>query len=160
MRWALTGTVLQNSTDDCFAALAFLRAAPLDDPGTFKRCVSRRVDQGGDSAEAGLKLLRRALAPLTLQRSNALLRGRLPPRTTLVKTVTLAPGSPAARGYGALFHSTQVVIKALSAAGDKALLSNCACLVLSFPQRPPQLLLLLLLLRQPLRPWQRYLNHY
>ena len=127
VRWALTGTVLQNGTDDCFAVLAFLRAAPLDDFKTFRARVSRRVSQTEDPAEAdaGLALLRRVLAPLAFQRSNRLLKDRLPGRTTLVKRVALSPGSPAAAAYGALFHSTQVVIQALSAAGDKALLSNC-----------------------------------
>ena len=70
---------------------------------------------------------------LAFQRSNRLLlKGRkLPARMTLVKRVALPPGSPASLAYGALFHSTQVVINALSAAGDKALLSNCELVVMS-----------------------------
>ena len=113
VKWALTGTIIQNGPDDCYSLLRFLRVQPVNDHPIFSASISKPIKQGDPT---GLSLLRLILTGITMRRSNDILANSLPPRTTLLAKV---PFSSVERGaYDNLFKSALVAVEALAASGD------------------------------------------
>ncbi|KAL7298979.1 hypothetical protein TKK_0008077 [Trichogramma kaykai] len=56
-RWVLTGTPIQNSVDDFYALLKFLKCEPFDNWSVWRRWVSNRNETGGQRLTVLIKAL-------------------------------------------------------------------------------------------------------
>ena len=75
-RWCLTGTPMQNSIDDLFSLIVFLRHQPWSEPRWWHKVVRRKIvgdNNGDDSFNPDLrrKGLRLVLEPVMLRRTKA-----------------------------------------------------------------------------------------
>lgn len=92
IHWALTGTPLQNSIDDVYPILKFLKVAPFDVYEFFKANIKRPLEGGSDHAVARLQAL---LSSITMRRTkthkmrNGTSIVQLPKRTEIVHRVDL-----------------------------------------------------------------------
>ena len=68
-RWAVTGTPIQNSIDDAFSLIHFLRVSPWDEYTVWHKRILRPLLEKGDVA--ALNTLHRLLAPRLLRRTKA-----------------------------------------------------------------------------------------
>jgi SNF2 family DNA or RNA helicase len=77
-RWCVSGTIIQNSLDDVFGIMKFLRHEPWSLPAFWKAAITKPMTSASDGGitedqEAGLKTaldrVRRLLAPLMLRRT-------------------------------------------------------------------------------------------
>lgn len=107
LRWALTGTPIQNSAGDVYGVLAFLGAQPLNEPQIFNRAVARPIREGD---RAGLARLRLLLKTISLRRPKSVLGAELPPKTIVVQKVVF--DLPHRESYSTLFDSARVAIAA------------------------------------------------
>lgn len=107
LRWALTGTPIQNSAFDVYGVLAFLGAPPLNEPQIFNRAIGRPIREGDP---AGLARLRLLLMTISLRRPKSVLGAELPKKTIQVQKVIL--DQPHRECYGALFDSARVAVAA------------------------------------------------
>ncbi|ORZ01384.1 SNF2 family N-terminal domain-domain-containing protein [Syncephalastrum racemosum] len=70
-RWCLTGTPLQNSADELYSLIRFLRVQPLCDYPTFRRSISRPLADG--DVKIALDRLKAVLMAVMLRRTKQLL---------------------------------------------------------------------------------------
>ncbi|TBU59783.1 SNF2 family N-terminal domain-containing protein [Dichomitus squalens] len=82
-RWCLTGTPMQNSVEEIYSLIKFLRISPLNDWGTFNTSIAKPVKAG--KPVRALKRLQVVLRAIMLRRTKAtLINGKpiieLPPR--------------------------------------------------------------------------------
>jgi DNA repair protein RAD5 len=71
-RWCVSGTIIQNSLDDVYALLAFLRHEPWCHKSFWKAAIStklRSAESSPDDKQEGLDRVRRLLAPIMLRRT-------------------------------------------------------------------------------------------
>ena len=68
-RWCLTGTPLQNSIDDLYSYLRFLKHQPLSTYSKFKTIIKDPIT--GKDPERGFQRLQTYLAPILLRRTKA-----------------------------------------------------------------------------------------
>ena len=106
-RWCLTGTPLQNSLEDIYPLLAWLRVAPWRSFGYFRQNILQKLESG-----VGLDNAQSMLKPLMLRRTKAMRdsQGRplveLPVRVNKVVQIALAPEEK--DFYTALFWQTKL----------------------------------------------------
>lgn len=86
IRWALTGTPLQNSLRDLRGLLMFLKVNPLDNVSLFQRIIERPVNNGDPE---GLRRLKVLVNTLALRRTKDTERKGAPLVTLPSKTVFL-----------------------------------------------------------------------
>ena len=67
-RWCVSGTIIQNSLDDAFALLKFLRHEPWCEGGFWKAAIGKVEDR-----EIALDRVKRVLQPIMLRRTKATL---------------------------------------------------------------------------------------
>jgi DNA repair protein RAD5 len=67
-RWCVSGTIIQNTLDDAFALLKFLRHEPWCEHGFWKAAIGKVEDR-----EVALDRLKRVLQPIMLRRTKATL---------------------------------------------------------------------------------------
>jgi len=72
-RWCLTGTPVQNNSDDIGALFAFLRIFPFDRLGTFRRYVTNLWHESGSRKLEGQQNLATLLDSICLRRTKGLL---------------------------------------------------------------------------------------
>jgi len=124
-RWAVTGTPLQNSVDDVFGLLHFLRVDPWSDYLFWSKVISKPYERGEEGA---LQMLQAILQPLLLRRTkdtqtkegNPIIT--LPPRHT--EMCMLEPSEEERDFYSAIYDKTKTKFDAFVAQGK--LLSNYA----------------------------------
>ena len=71
-RWCVSGTIIQNSLDDVYALLAFLRHEPWCHKSFWKAAVStklRSIESTPGDKQVALDRVRRLLAPIMLRRT-------------------------------------------------------------------------------------------
>ena len=107
LRWALTGTPIQNSAADVFGVLAFLHAAPLADAAIFNRAIARPIREGD---AAGLARLRLLLKTISLRRPKSVMGAALPPKRIVVQKVIM--DATHRECYNALFQSARALTAA------------------------------------------------
>jgi len=106
-RWCVTGTPMQNSLEDVYGLLKFLRHEPWCDAGFWNLCVSRKMKEptakgeDGTNTEEGMNValgrVRQLLTPILLRRTKHTLTKQgtpiltLPPVDTQVIQVTFSP---------------------------------------------------------------------
>lgn len=102
-RWALTGTPIQNTIDDLYTLLKYLRIEPLQNYAMFKEKISGPISRG--KTKLAMKRLGTILSKIMIRRTKAVLNDaksgenakfKLPPRT--VKHIQ-ADFSPAEREF-------------------------------------------------------------
>ncbi|KAK9168442.1 hypothetical protein Syun_000582 [Stephania yunnanensis] len=108
-RWCLTGTPIQNSLEDVYSLLRFLRLEPWSNWGLWNKLIQKPFEEGD---ERGLKLVQSILRPIMLRRTKSSTdkQGRpilvLPPVDVQVIYCEL---TPAERDfYDALFKKSKV----------------------------------------------------
>lgn len=69
-RWCVTGTPLQNSADELYSLIRFLRVQPLSDYPTFRRSISKPLSDG--ETQIALDRLRAVLMAVMLRRTKQL----------------------------------------------------------------------------------------
>jgi len=120
-RWCVTGTPIQNSLEDVFALLKFLRHEPWCESGFWKAAVSdvtKITDIEGKSGQRiALDRVRRILAPVILRRCKDTLNSDGEPILTLppleVKTVDVYLSLPEREFYNALKTKSQSIFEGL-----------------------------------------------
>ncbi|KAJ6525458.1 SNF2 family DNA-dependent ATPase [Mycena vulgaris] len=98
-RWCLTGTPMQNSVDELFSLLKFLRVKPLNDWERFNTQIAKPVKSGKGAGRA-MKRLQVVLQQIMLRRTKTQqLNGKalvdLPPRTVEVISCAFDPSEQA-----------------------------------------------------------------
>ncbi|KAJ7749566.1 SNF2 family DNA-dependent ATPase [Mycena maculata] len=98
-RWCLTGTPMQNSVDELFSLLKFLRIKPLNDWERFNEQIAKPVKTGRGAGRA-MKRLQVVLKQIMLRRTKTQqLNGKalvdLPPRTIEVVSCAFDPSEQA-----------------------------------------------------------------
>ncbi|KAF7337965.1 SNF2 family DNA-dependent ATPase [Mycena venus] len=112
-RWCLTGTPMQNSVDELFSLLKFLRIKPLNDWERFNNQIAKPVKSGKGAGRA-MKRLQVVLQQIMLRRTKTQqLNGKalvtLPPRTVKVISCEFDPSEQAF--YSALETKMEGVIE-------------------------------------------------
>ncbi|KAJ7112399.1 SNF2 family DNA-dependent ATPase [Mycena crocata] len=112
-RWCLTGTPMQNSVDELFSLLKFLRIKPLNDWERFNSQIAKPVKSGKGAGRA-MKRLQVVLQQIMLRRTKTQqLNGKalvdLPPRT--VKVISCAFDASEQAFYTALETKMEGVIE-------------------------------------------------
>ncbi|KAJ7481191.1 SNF2 family DNA-dependent ATPase [Mycena galericulata] len=112
-RWCLTGTPMQNSVDELFSLLKFLRIKPLNDWERFNTQIAKPVKSGKGAGRA-MKRLQVVLQQIMLRRTKTQqLNGKalvdLPPRT--VNVVSCAFDASEQAFYTALETKMEGVIE-------------------------------------------------
>ena len=107
-RWCLTGTPIQNSLEDLYSLLKFLRVEPWCHWGWWSKLVQAPADANDPKAMA---LLRGLLVPLTLRRTKDTLGSDGAPILTLppadIRLVELDPTDEECDFYQALFRRSK-----------------------------------------------------
>ncbi|KAJ7681794.1 SNF2 family N-terminal domain-containing protein [Mycena rosella] len=120
-RWCLTGTPMQNSVDELFSLLKFLRIKPLNNWDTFNTQIAKPVKSGKGAGRA-MKRLQVVLQQIMLRRTKTQqLNGKalvdLPPRTVNVVSCAFDPSEQAF--YTALESKMEdVIAKILRQSGN------------------------------------------
>ncbi|KAJ7074069.1 SNF2 family N-terminal domain-containing protein [Mycena amicta] len=114
-RWCLTGTPMQNSVDELFSLLKFLRIKPLNDWEQFNMHIAKPVKSGRGAGRA-MKRLHVVLQKVMLRRiKTQLINGKplvdLPPRT--VEVVSCKFDRAEETFYKALETKMEVVMASL-----------------------------------------------
>jgi len=101
-RWAVTGTPIQNSLQDVYGLIKFLKHEPWCEAAFWKTAVSDVALDKKDDPKAGLQValgrVRRILSPIMLRRTKNTLDKQgnriivLPPVDTKIVYVTFSPG--------------------------------------------------------------------
>ncbi|KAK7038089.1 SNF2 family DNA-dependent ATPase [Favolaschia claudopus] len=112
-RWCLTGTPMQNSVDELFSLLKFLRIKPLNDWERFNLQIAKPVKSGKGAGRA-MKRLQVVLKQVMLRRTKTQeLNGKalvsLPPRTVKIISCSFMPSEQAF--YSALETKMESVIE-------------------------------------------------
>ncbi|MDO5697874.1 MAG: DEAD/DEAH box helicase [Dermatophilus congolensis] len=89
VRFAVTGTPLENSLMDLWAMLSLTSPGLLPDPATFTDVYKRPIEEGTDPAK-GERLIRR-IRPMLLRRTKEQVAQELPPKQEQVVRVELSP---------------------------------------------------------------------
>ena len=89
VRFAVTGTPLENSLMDLWAMLSLTSPGLLPDPATFTDVYKRPIEEGTDP-EKGPRLIRR-IRPMLLRRTKEQVAQELPPKQEQVVRVELSP---------------------------------------------------------------------
>ncbi|KAJ7085696.1 SNF2 family DNA-dependent ATPase [Mycena belliarum] len=111
-RWCLTGTPMQNSVDELFSLLKFLRIKPLNEWDRFNLQIAKPVKNGKGAGRA-MKRLQVVLQQIMLRRTKTQqLNGKalvdLPPRT--IEVVSCVFGPSELKFYTALENKMEEVI--------------------------------------------------
>jgi len=89
VKWALTGTPMQNRLDDIYALFCFVRIQPLTQLVYWRALVQEPIRQG---QEVGLKRLRQILSKVCLRRTKeATADISLPPKNEYLVTLDFSP---------------------------------------------------------------------
>ncbi len=86
-RLCLTGTPMENHLSELWAQFDFLMPGFLGEHQAFRRHYRTPIEQHGDGEK--LQRLTRRTAPFMLRRTKDLVAAELPPKTELLRTVTL-----------------------------------------------------------------------
>ena len=126
-RWCLTGTPLQNSIDDVFSLIKFLRHEPWSDRRWWSRVIggpheasAKKTEQG--NPDPGLEVLRTVLSELLLRRTkedkDAITREaivQLPPKNVSICHVQLSEEERTF--YDALVHRSKTIFRKFEGGG-------------------------------------------
>ncbi len=118
-RWCLTGTPVQNRTEDCFALFKFLQLAPFNNEAIFKQSVARPVKNG---EMIGLTRLKAALGSTLIRRVKNEMAAELNLPDKSVNIVKVDMGKEAREIYTTLHSAAKAVFNVLRA--HDAVLSN------------------------------------
>lgn len=93
-RWCLTGTPIQNSLDDFESIVRFLRVAPFEEPGVFKRTISSPYQRNELYA---IPRLQKVIQEICLRRTKHSegVELNIPSRTDHVVDIQLSPDEDA-----------------------------------------------------------------
>lgn len=113
LRVALSGTPLENRLEELWSLMRFANPGLLGGRGDFQRAWAEPIEAG----DAGrLKALRAKLAPFLLRRLKRDVAPELPPRTEVVRLVSLEESERAV--YDAVYAATRTqVVEALEGGG-------------------------------------------
>jgi superfamily II DNA or RNA helicase len=89
VKFALTGTPLENSVMDLWALMSIVAPGLFPDPQRFSDTYRIPVEREGDAER--LAQLRRRIRPLVLRRTKEVVAAELPPKTEQVLEVVLEP---------------------------------------------------------------------
>jgi len=90
VRFAVTGTPLENSLMDLWSMLSIATPGLFPDPESFTELYRRPIERGDGADE--LARLRRRVRPVMLRRTKAEVATELPPKQEQVLSIPLAPG--------------------------------------------------------------------
>jgi len=114
-RWALSGTPIQNKSEDAYPLFAFLKAEPCSAWDVFNRAVARPIKEGDVD---GITRLRAFFSGVTLRRNKEVIRQLLPPKA--INLTTLRMTDKQREAYTLVFASAQAAVRAaMEAEGDQ-----------------------------------------
>jgi SWI/SNF-related matrix-associated actin-dependent regulator of chromatin subfamily A3 len=114
-RWALSGTPIQNKSEDAYPLFAFLKAEPCSAWDVFNRAVARPIKEGDVD---GITRLRAFFSGVTLRRNKDVIRQLLPPKVITLHTLRMTDKQREA--YTLIFSSAQAAVRAaMEAEGDQ-----------------------------------------
>ena len=128
-RWCVTGTPIQNSLQDAYGLVKFLRHEPWCETGLWKTAITKvstsKKDDDGNSSDGlhmALERVRRVLAPLILRRSKDTLNKNGEPILTLppmeVKIVEVHLSTAEREFYNALKSKSQSIFEGIVEQGS------------------------------------------
>jgi DNA repair protein RAD5 len=129
-RWCVTGTPIQNSLQDAFGLIKFLRHEPWCESGFWKTAITKvstskkdnNDDENRDGLQSALERVRRVLAPLILRRSKDTLNNKGEPILTLppmeVKIVEVHLSTAEREFYNALKSKSQSIFDGIVKQGS------------------------------------------
>eukprot|EP00978_Attheya_sp_CCMP212_P013372 scaffold33647_cov49-Attheya_sp.AAC.2 len=120
-RLCLTGTPLQNKSDDINSLFSFLQLEPLGDKEVFRRAISQPIKEGN---ETGLARLRAMMCHVALRRNKTLANLNMPEKEVQLRSVSFPEGSIHKSIHDALFESARAAFEATLLDGDDAALKN------------------------------------
>jgi SWI/SNF-related matrix-associated actin-dependent regulator of chromatin subfamily A3 len=121
LKWALTGTPLQNKAEDVHSLFEFLGVEPLGDPQVFRRAISQPLQQGDP---VGLSRLRVMMAHVALRRNKQVANLNMPNKSVEFRAIDFPPDNAHKWIHDALFQTARCAFAATLSEGDAGALKN------------------------------------
>ena len=122
LKWALTGTPLQNKVDDLYSLFSFLGVEPLGDSQVFRRAIVQPLMQGDPT---GLSRLRVMMAHVALRRNKQAANLNIPEKVVELRAVEFPQDNVHKIIHDTLFRTARFALAA-TLSDDNAALKNYA----------------------------------